>query len=81
MSVENGTKSDLVLDSKYAQIKAKLVKHLPLTLRWLALIATTAASIGMGLNKQSKTAVVAVVGTKAISQTFTAKFQQTPAFV
>jgi Domain of unknown function (DUF588) len=81
MAVENGTKSDLALDSKFAQIKAKLVRQLPLTLRWLALIATTTAAIGMGLNKQSKSAVVAVVGTKPISQTFTAKFQQTPAFV
>ncbi|KAJ3685354.1 hypothetical protein LUZ61_014518 [Rhynchospora tenuis] len=81
MAVENGTKSDLVLDSKYAQIKAKLVKQLPLTLRWLTLMATATAAIGMGLNKQSKTSVVAIVGTQPLSQTFTAKFQQTPAFV
>ncbi|KAF3333685.1 CASP-like protein 1B1 [Carex littledalei] len=81
MEIENGTKSDLVLDSKFALIKAKLVKQLPLTLRWLALILTTTAAIGMGLNKQRKTAVVAIVGTKPISQTFTAEFQQTTAFV
>lgn len=81
MEIENGTKSDLVLDSKFAQIKAKLAKQLPLTLRWLALMLTTTAAIGMGLNKQSKTAVVAIVGTKPISQTFTAEFQQTTAFV
>ncbi|KAM0899284.1 hypothetical protein ACQ4PT_021402 [Festuca glaucescens] len=35
----------------------------------------------MGLNKQSYTAVVAIVGTKPLTQTFTAQFKDTPVFV
>ncbi|CAD6269273.1 unnamed protein product [Miscanthus lutarioriparius] len=35
----------------------------------------------MALNAQSYTAVVAIVGTRPLTQTFTAKFRDTPAFV
>ncbi|KAJ3674486.1 hypothetical protein LUZ60_005102 [Juncus effusus] len=81
MAIGNATKSELVLGSKFAQIKAKIVRQLPVILRWTTLAATATAAIIMGLNKQTKTTVVAIVGTKPISQTFNAKFQQTPAFV
>lgn len=52
-----------------------------LALRILALIATLAAAIVMGLNKETKTLVVATIGTVPIKATLTAKFQDTPAFV
>ncbi|GAY33818.1 hypothetical protein CUMW_008160 [Citrus unshiu] len=52
-----------------------------LVLRLLALAATASATIVMGLNKETKTFVVATVGTTPIKATFSAKFQHTPAFV
>ncbi|CAF2236445.1 hypothetical protein HID58_029561 [Brassica napus] len=52
-----------------------------LALRILAFIATLAAAIVMGLNKETKTLVVATIGTVPIKATLTAKFQDTPAFV
>lgn len=52
-----------------------------LALRILALIATLAAAVVMGLNKETKTLVVATIGTVPIKATLTAKFQDTPAFV
>ncbi|CAN8246164.1 unnamed protein product [Cochlearia groenlandica] len=52
-----------------------------LGLRVVAFLATLSAAIVMGLNKETKTFVVGNVGTTPIKATFTAKFQQTPAFV
>lgn len=52
-----------------------------LGLRILAFIATLAAAIVMGLNKETKTLVVATIGTIPVKATLTAKFQDTPAFV
>ncbi|KAG2318457.1 hypothetical protein Bca52824_011670 [Brassica carinata] len=52
-----------------------------LALRILAIIATLAAAIVMGLNKETKTLVVATIGTIPVKATLTAKFQDTPAFV
>uniref|UniRef100_A0A7C9DNF5 CASP-like protein n=1 Tax=Opuntia streptacantha TaxID=393608 RepID=A0A7C9DNF5_OPUST len=48
-------------------------------LRSLSLLATLAAALVMGLNKETKTFVVATVGTSSIKVTLTAKFQDTPA--
>jgi hypothetical protein len=39
------------------------------------------AAVVMALNTQSYTAVVAIVGTRPLTQTFTAEFRDTPAFV
>ncbi|KAJ0963248.1 hypothetical protein J5N97_028370 [Dioscorea zingiberensis] len=50
-------------------------------IRIAALIATIVATLVMGLNKESKSARVAVVGTTPIFQTITAQFQDTPAFI
>ncbi|KAL5838992.1 hypothetical protein ACOSQ3_011699 [Xanthoceras sorbifolium] len=52
-----------------------------LVLRVVALLATASATIVMALNKQTKTLVVATIGTTSIKATLTAKFQHTPAFV
>ncbi|XWS20732.1 hypothetical protein CRYUN_Cryun31cG0127700 [Craigia yunnanensis] len=52
-----------------------------LGLRLLALLATTAATLVMVLNKQTKTFVVATIGTTPVTLSLTAKFQNTPAFV
>lgn len=50
-------------------------------LRVLAFFATAAATVVMGLNKETKTLVVATVGSTPIKASLTAKFQHTPAFV
>ncbi|KAL0442378.1 UNVERIFIED_CONTAM: CASP-like protein 1B2 [Sesamum latifolium] len=50
-------------------------------LRLLAFLATLSATIVMALNKQTKTIVVATIGTVPITATLTAKFQHTPAFL
>lgn len=50
-------------------------------LRAVALMATASATIVMALNKETKTMVVATIGTTSIKATLTAKFQHTPAFV
>ncbi|EOA18092.1 hypothetical protein CARUB_v10006548mg [Capsella rubella] len=52
-----------------------------LGLRIFAFMATLAAAIVMSLNKETKTLVVATIGTLPIKATITAKFQHTPAFV
>ncbi|AEE84323.1 putative protein [Arabidopsis thaliana] len=52
-----------------------------LGLRIFAFMATLAAAIVMSLNKETKTLVVATIGTVPIKATLTAKFQHTPAFV
>uniref|UniRef100_A0A1J3FLP6 CASP-like protein n=2 Tax=Noccaea caerulescens TaxID=107243 RepID=A0A1J3FLP6_NOCCA len=52
-----------------------------LGLRIFAFVATLAAAIVMSLNKETKTFVVATIGTIPIKATLTAKFQHTPAFV
>ncbi|XP_021745376.1 CASP-like protein 1B2 isoform X1 [Chenopodium quinoa] len=48
-------------------------------LRLVALLATLAATIGMVINKETKTFVVATIGTNTIKATLTARFQDTPA--
>ncbi|XAR65577.1 hypothetical protein NMG60_11009741 [Bertholletia excelsa] len=51
------------------------------TLRVVAFMATAAATITMAANKQTKSFVVATIGTTPVKITITAKFQHTPAFV
>ncbi|KAJ6840153.1 CASP-like protein 1B1 [Iris pallida] len=59
----------------------KLVVLLPVLLRVAVILLTLAAALAMGLNRQSRIITVAIVGTTPIVQTFTVKFQHTPAFV
>ncbi|XP_021851466.1 CASP-like protein 1B1 [Spinacia oleracea] len=48
-------------------------------LRSVSLLATLVATIVMSLNKETKTFVVATIGTNSIKATLTAKFQDNPA--
>ncbi|KAG6502801.1 hypothetical protein ZIOFF_035089 [Zingiber officinale] len=57
------------------------VTLLLVSLRLAALVATATAAGLMAFNKETKTISVVVVGTNPILQSFTAAFQQTPAFV
>ncbi|KAL5977346.1 hypothetical protein ACLOJK_021692 [Asimina triloba] len=93
MAVENGGKpgpEDLekptvgLENGSCPIVKMKSIKagDLPfLLLRVLAICATFSAALIMALNKQTKTMVVALIGTTPITGSITAKFQQTPAFV
>lgn len=74
MALENGEKSE---ERSRPTGKYKVV----LMLRVMAILATAAATIVMALNKQTKTFVVATIGTTPISATLAAKFHHTPAFV
>jgi hypothetical protein len=65
----------------FQQVRDKLIGLRPTLLRASAVSATTVAAVVMGLNRQSYTAVVAIVGTKPLTQTFTTQFKDTPAFV
>jgi hypothetical protein len=67
--------------NKRPQLRDRLVALQPVVLRAAAALATAAAAAVMALNAQSYTAVVAIVGTRPLTQTFTAKFRDTPAFV
>ncbi|KAJ1405372.1 Casparian strip membrane protein [Sesbania bispinosa] len=52
-----------------------------LSLRVVAFLATASATLVMAFNKQTKSLVVATIGSTPITVTLTAKFQHTPAFV
>ncbi|CAN8325397.1 unnamed protein product [Cochlearia groenlandica] len=64
-----------------AKSKITVSRKLLLGLRMFAFTATLAAAIVMATNKETKTFVVATIGTIPIKATLTAKFQHTPAFV
>ncbi|KAJ1437040.1 Casparian strip membrane protein domain [Sesbania bispinosa] len=52
-----------------------------LSLRVVAFLATSAATLVMAFNKQTKNFIVATTGNTPITATISAKFNQTPAFV
>ncbi|KAJ1440016.1 Casparian strip membrane protein [Sesbania bispinosa] len=52
-----------------------------LSLRVIAFLATSAATLVMAFNKQTKNFIVATTGSTPITATISAKFNQTPAFV
>ncbi|XP_027338381.1 CASP-like protein 1B1 [Abrus precatorius] len=79
MASENGEKVELGLN-EVPETKAKKDWVL-LSLRVVAFLATASAALVMALNKQTKTLVVATVGSTPITATLSAKFNQTPAFV
>lgn len=76
MAVESGEKTQVSLVTK-----TNAFVFIPLLLRILAFAAVAAATLLMALNKETKTFVVATIGTTPIKATLTAKFQHTPAFV
>uniref|UniRef100_A0A0D9Y1B7 CASP-like protein n=1 Tax=Leersia perrieri TaxID=77586 RepID=A0A0D9Y1B7_9ORYZ len=81
MDLEKGKKpSEQAAACRIMQLKDKLINLQPV-LRAFVFLATAVAAVIMGLNKQSYTTVVAIVGTKPVTQTFTAQFKDTPAFV
>ncbi|CAO2823375.1 unnamed protein product [Amaranthus hypochondriacus] len=57
----------------------KKVKMFVTLLRIIVFLATLVATIVMALNKETKTLVVATIGTSSIKATIAAKFQHTPA--
>uniref|UniRef100_A0ACD5YN10 Uncharacterized protein n=1 Tax=Avena sativa TaxID=4498 RepID=A0ACD5YN10_AVESA len=83
MDLEHGKKHSAQSAEACAaqQVKSKLIGLPPILLRASALLATTVAAVVMGLNRQSYTAVVAIVGTRKLTQTFTTQFKDMPAFV
>ncbi|EMS64939.1 hypothetical protein TRIUR3_03599 [Triticum urartu] len=89
MDLEHGKKPPAIAAAELCSLKDKLVGLRPdnpgglrpVLLRAAAVLATAVAAVVMGLNRQSYTAVVAIVGTRPLTQTFTAKFSDTPAFV
>lgn len=93
MDLEHGSKTKLSAapaaatpacnkcSNKLLQLGDRLVGVQPVVLRAAAALATAVAAAVMALNTQSYTAVVAIVGTKPLMQTFTEKFRYTPAFV
>ncbi|XP_062202775.1 CASP-like protein 1B1 [Phragmites australis] len=86
MDLEHGSKKPSAAPAETStctllQLRGKLVTLQPVVLRASVVLATAAAAMVMVLNTQSYTAVVAIVGTRPLMQTFTAKFRDTPAFV
>ncbi|XP_066357436.1 CASP-like protein 1B1 [Miscanthus floridulus] len=75
------TTTSTCFGNKRPQLRDRLVALQPVVLRAAAALAAAAAAAVMALNAQSYTAVVAIVGTRPLTQTFTAKFRDTPAFV
>ncbi|XP_074560076.1 CASP-like protein 1B1 [Curcuma longa] len=76
MADENGKQTETESRPCHQTVALLLV-----SLRLAALVATSTAAGLMAFNKETKTITVAVVGTNPILQSFTAAFQQTPAFV
>ncbi|KAK7411731.1 hypothetical protein VNO78_03168 [Psophocarpus tetragonolobus] len=80
MASEDGEKVEHGLN-EVPEKKPKKKDWVLLSLRVIAFLATASATIVMALNKQTKSFVVATVGSTPITATLAAKFNQTPAFV
>ena len=78
MALQSGDKPMLIGYDIWSKPKSSWTL---LGLRLLAFLATTAATLVMVLNKQTKTFVVTTIGTTPVNLSLTAKFQHTPAFV
>ena len=83
MASEGKEKPEVVGIKQENIIRVRKGKHdqIVLVLRVVAFLATAAATIVMGLNKETKTLVVGAIGSNPITATLQAKFQQTPAFL
>ncbi|WOK97089.1 CASP-like protein 1B1 [Canna indica] len=79
MAIEDGKKPEE--ETTHLLPKSKLFGQPLVSIRSASLLATITAAVLMGLNKQTRTITVAIVGTTPVLQSFTATFQQTPAFV
>ncbi|GJM95172.1 hypothetical protein PR202_ga11880 [Eleusine coracana subsp. coracana] len=86
MDLEHGSKKPSAAPtaatstSTILQVRERFMALQPIVLRASAILATAVAAAVMGLNTQSYTAVVAIIGTRPLMQTFTAKFSDTPAY-
>jgi len=78
MASENGDKLELAF-SVVPDPKPKK-DWVNLSLRVVAFLATASATLVMAFNKQTKSMVVATIGTNPVTITLTAMFQHTPAF-
>ncbi|GAV84163.1 DUF588 domain-containing protein [Cephalotus follicularis] len=81
MAQENEEKTVVGLSSSDPMPINKPDHGILLVLRLVAFFATASATIVMALNKETKTLVVATIGSTQVKVTLTAKFQHTPAFV
>lgn len=79
MASENGDKLELAF-SVVPDPKPKK-DWVNLSLRVVAFLATASATLVMAFNKQTKSMVVATIGTNPVTITLTAMFQHTPAFM
>ncbi|KAK7318706.1 hypothetical protein RJT34_03412 [Clitoria ternatea] len=79
MASENGEKVELGFNDVPDTRPKK--DWILLSLRVVAFLATASATLVMALNKQTRSLLVATIGTTPITITLTAKFQHTPAFV
>ncbi|XP_059669014.1 CASP-like protein 1B1 [Cornus florida] len=82
MASEGGEKAEVGCNQVVVVGKPKgwVIEFIPLV-RIITFFATVSATIVMALNKETKTLVVATIGSTPINVTLTAKFQHTPAFV
>ncbi|GMI73177.1 CASP-like protein 1B1 [Hibiscus trionum] len=78
MALQSGEKSPMLIGSIWSKPRSRWTL---LGLRLLAFLAAAAATLVMALNKQTKTFVVATIGTTPLKLSLTAKFNHTPAFV
>ncbi|KAL8249623.1 hypothetical protein R6Q59_006491 [Mikania micrantha] len=62
-----------------SSIKKRQMKRLVILLRIFTLLATTAATVVMALNKETRTFEVATIGNAPVKINIVAKFQHTPA--
>ncbi|XP_047158636.1 CASP-like protein 1B1 [Vigna umbellata] len=80
MASENAEKLDISFNTA-SDTKQQKKEWINLSLRALSFFATASATFIMALNKQTKSLVVATIGTNPLTITLTAKFLHTPAFV
>ncbi|KAG4946803.1 hypothetical protein AAZX31_15G182300 [Glycine max] len=81
MASENGEKVEIGLNAVPQETHKPKKDWVLLSLRMVAFFATASATLVMTFNKQTKSFVVATVGSTPITATLAAKFNQTPAFV
>ncbi|BFG28309.1 hypothetical protein CerSpe_145830 [Prunus speciosa] len=78
MAIENGEKPE---DALALVAVTKPTDWTIVILRVIAFLATVSATVVMALNKETKSLVVATIGTTPVRATLTAKFQHNPANV
>ena len=81
MASENGEKVEIGLNAVPQETHKPKKDWVLLSLRMVAFFATASATLVMTFNKQTKSFVVATVGSTPITATLAAKFNQTPAFL